>query len=40
MPHRLSKDEVGRYGSTSKATIQTIPLMMISIKKEQDIGRL
>jgi len=40
MPPPLSKAEVGRYGLTSKATFRTIPLIRISIKKEQDIGRL
>ena len=35
----LGKAEVRRCGLTSKAMFRTIPLMRISIKKEQDRGR-
>ena len=35
----LGKAEVRRCGLTLRAMFQTIPLMRISIKKEQDRGR-
>ena len=37
---RLSKAEVKRCGMPSRAMFRTTPLMKISIKKEQDKGRL
>ena len=35
MSHWLSKTEVRRCGLPSRATFQTIPWIMISIRKEQ-----
>ena len=37
---QLSKAEVRRSGLLSRAMFRTIPLLMISIRKEQDEGRL
>ena len=37
---RLSKAEVRRYGLPSRVMFQTTPLIRISIRKEQDKGRL
>ena len=37
---RLSKTEVRKCGLTSRATFWTTLLMRISIRKEQDRGRL
>ena len=36
----LSKAKVGRYGLPSRATFWTTLLVRISIRKEQDRGRL